>query len=307
MSESAVSLSDLIKGMRLEYANGNNVMQYAKNRINSDLNELEVIQIAYDLQAGSYIDFAKSDLDRSARWCKQAADILAPMVDNSTTLLEVGCGEATTLQGVLNHLKTSPERSLGFDVSWSRCSYANGWLARNRVVADIFAANLFEIPLEDSSIDIVYTSHSLEPNGGNELAALKELIRIAKRAVVLIEPIYELGEVSEQQRMTEHGYVKGLKRYAESLEVSVIEHRLLDFRMNPLNPSGLMILEKVPAKDEAIRDSFWRCPLTNTSLKRLHDCFYSEETGIAYPILGGVPVLIKERAIVASAYTRNSE
>ena len=60
MSKPAVSLSELIKGMRSEYANGNNVMQYAKNRINSDLNELEVIQIAYDLQAGSYIDFAKS-------------------------------------------------------------------------------------------------------------------------------------------------------------------------------------------------------------------------------------------------------
>lgn len=302
MSESAVNLSDLIKEMRSEYANGNNVMQYAKNLTNSEFNNLEVIQIAYDLQAGSYIDFAKSDVARSARWCEQAANILSPMVDSDSTILEVGCGEATTLQGVLNNLVKAPKHAFGFDISWSRCSYARSWLAENKVHADVFVADLFQIPLEDSSVDIVYTSHSLEPNGGNESAALKELIRIAKRAVVLIEPIYELADLKAQERMNEHGYVRNLKNYAETLNVTVAEHKLLDFRMNPLNPSGVIVLEKEKIKVERMPGLVWRCPLTHARLERFNDCFYSKEAGIAYPILGGIPVLIKGRAIVASAY-----
>ncbi|ODN65364.1 hypothetical protein A9E74_02832 [Methylophaga muralis] len=78
-------------------------------------------------------------------------------------------------------------------------------------------ADLFEIPLADSSVDIIYTSHSLEPNGGREEAALKELLRVARRAVILFEPIYELGNVEAQLRMDTHKYVKQLKNVAENL------------------------------------------------------------------------------------------
>jgi ubiquinone/menaquinone biosynthesis C-methylase UbiE len=34
--------------------------------------------------------------------------------------------------------------------------------------ADLVVADLFHIPFADNSVDVVYTSHSLEPNGGRE-------------------------------------------------------------------------------------------------------------------------------------------
>jgi ubiquinone/menaquinone biosynthesis C-methylase UbiE len=216
----------------------------------------------------------------------------------------VGCGEATTLSGVLKHLNILPEKVFGFDISWSRCAHGIEWLTENYVSANLFVSDLFEIPIEDSSIDIVYTSHSLEPNGGREEAAIRELLRVARDLVVLVEPLYELANSEAQSRMQKHGYVRNLKKTAELLGASVIDYRLLDYCGNSLNPSGLVIMAK--NKKNEIKDSktFWRCPVTHSKLTASNQGYYSQSTGIAYPVLGGIPLLRSCHAIVASSFER---
>jgi len=124
--------------------------------------------IAYDLQAGTYVAGARANPEGRVRWCGQLSEILDPYITEQSSILEVGCGEATTLAGVLKYLNNAPKHALGFDISWSRCAEGLGWLSENEVSAKIFVADLFDIPLEDASVDVVYTSHSLEPNGGRE-------------------------------------------------------------------------------------------------------------------------------------------
>lgn len=168
--------------------------------------------------------------------------------------------------------------------------------------ATLFVADLFEIPLEDNSVDVVYTSHSLEPNGGREEAAIKELMRIARKAVVLIEPIYELADEQGKKRMKDHGYVRGLKDTAEKLGAKVVDHRLLDYTGNPLNPSGVVLIEKNIADELASSGLRWRCPLTHTQLLADNAGYYSPETGVVFPVIGGIPLLQASNAIVASAF-----
>ena len=223
-------------------------------------------------------------------------------MNQNTSLLEIGCGEATTLAGVVNRLNPQPNKVFGFDISWSRCVHANKWLNEKKVNAEIFVSDLFEIPFQDSSIDIVYTSHSLEPNGGQELLALKELLRVARRKVVLIEPLFELASTAAQKRMEEHGYVKNLKGVAESLGFSVSHYGLLDFIENPLNPSGMLVIDKTDCVNESLDHSLWRCPMTHFPLEKVNECFYSAEGGILYPIVEGVPMLHQKNAIIGSAF-----
>jgi len=298
----ATELARLIVGMRAAYAKGENVMAYAREAAGALGNSPVATLIAYDLQAGSYVAGARAHPEGRERWCGQLAGILNSYVTQQSSLLEVGCGEATTLAGVLEHLKRKPRQAIGFDISWSRCTYGRTWLAEKSVPADLFVADLFEIPLEDSSVDVVYTSHSLEPNGGREAAAIGELMRIARRAVVLIEPVYELAGIEAQARMREHGYVRNLKQTAENLGAKVRDYRLLDYCGNPLNPSGLILIEKpVPACQET--DGIkWRCPLTHMPLLEGDTGFYSPATGIVYPVLGGIPLLRSSHAVVASAF-----
>ena len=51
----------------------------------------------------------------------------------------------------------------------------------------LFTADMKNIPLPDNSIDIVFFCHALEPNHGNEKQIIKELFRITRRYVILIE------------------------------------------------------------------------------------------------------------------------
>jgi len=116
-SPDTAELRTLILGMRKAYALGENVMEYARANSGSDVNTEVGILIAYDLQAGSYIAGARKYPERNARRCQQMADILGPLLAAEGSVMEVGCGEATTLAGVLQRLSQKISNALGFDIS----------------------------------------------------------------------------------------------------------------------------------------------------------------------------------------------
>lgn len=221
---------------------------------------------------------------------------------SADSILEVGAGESTTMSVVVQSLGSVVGSVYGFDVSWSRVAVGRQWLDDNGIRATTFVGDLFNIPMRSSSVDVVYSSHSLEPNGGRERDAIAECLRVAKFGVVLVEPLHELASPEAQARMQAHGYVRGLKAAAESLNVDVLEHNLLPFVSNPLNPSGVLVLKKrdvVPESDSRT-DDVWQCPLTGAPLAVTSDCYWSHELGIAYPVFREVPMLRAEHAIVAS-------
>jgi len=296
-------LGRLIIGMRNAYYNGENAMEYARRFIGQQINSSDASLIAYDLQAGSYIADTKKKPEQHAKWCWQLSEILKPYMRNNTSILEVGCGEATTLSGVLHNLNEFNLNAKGFDISWSRCAYGKNWLENTGINAELFVADLFNIPLDDSCIDVVYTSHSIEPNGGREHDAIQELLRITRRAVILVEPIYELANSAAQERMLKHGYIRNLKQTAEKLGANISDYRLLDYSGNPLNPSGLIIINKSESVAHTDTEKIhWRCPLTHTPLRLTQDVFYSQDAGIVYPILSGIPLLRDCHGVVASGF-----
>lgn len=291
-------LRQLILGMRAAYARGDNSMEYARQAASTVGNSSVATLIAYDIQAGTYVAGVRANPDANLRWCAQLAKILGSFLTEQSSLLEVGCGEATTLTDVIKHLNQPPKHVLGLDISWSRCAEGRGWLSEHNVPGKLFVADLFDIPLEDESVDVVYTSHSLEPNGGREEEAIRELMRVARHAVVMVEPIYELANSEAQSRMRTHGYVRGLKETAECLGAIVSDYRLLDYIPAPLNPSGLVLIEKNTTA--AGSEPAWRCPLTHTAMKDLGDVFAAVQAGLVYPVLRGIPMLRAEHGIVAS-------
>lgn len=291
-------IQDLQK-IKALYERGENIIDYIKNQENHLINSTEAITISYDLQAGSYTTGDRANPEIKQQYTEALANVINSL-GSFNSILEAGVGEATTLANLIPKLFNSP-RVLGFDLSWSRIKYAQTYcLDKGLEDPFLFVGDLFNMPLHDNAIDIVYTLHSMEPNGGREAEALAELYRVTNRYVVLLEPAYELASAEAQQRMERLGYVRGLSATAEALGMEIVEHRLFDYSVNPLNPTGLTVIKKSSSLNSP-KNSL-ACPVTKKPMQRQRDSYYCSESMLAYPIIDGIPCLTERNAVVATHY-----
>jgi ubiquinone/menaquinone biosynthesis C-methylase UbiE/uncharacterized protein YbaR (Trm112 family) len=285
------------------YQQGENIIQYLKRMNQEQHNSPETILISYDFQAGSYIDNFKKNKDFIERYCAAIADVIKKYISKFESIIEVGVGEATTLASVLKAMKNKPKYSYGFDISWSRIKYARSFIKSQAIDNNfLFVGDLFNIPIKDNSIDVVYTSHSMEPNGGREKEAITELYRIAKQYVILLEPCYELAGDEARNRMRTHGYITNLQQVILELKYNVLEFRLFDLYANPLNPTGLTVIKKNDHDDSKTENPL-ACPVTKTDLILDKGSYFSKESLLAYPVIDEIPCLLPGNAIVATHYT----
>ncbi|MBF0123427.1 MAG: methyltransferase domain-containing protein [Candidatus Omnitrophica bacterium] len=283
------------------YDRGKNISALMREQKGLSHNTEEIIEVSYDLHTGSYIyDMADERVSKyqeiyTAEISKKILSLCDPQ-----SILEAGVGEATTLSGVLKNLKKDV-KSFGFDLSWSRSAYAKHWLQTQGINnVTLCTGTLFHIPFADNSIDVVYTSHSIESNGGNEEPILKELFRVARKFLVLIEPCYEIADEEQRRRMDFHGYCKNLKGIAVSLGYDIWEHRPMPFNANPLNPAAMTIIKKKAGVSPS--SYYLACPKFKTPLEEMGNILFSPEALVAYPIVGGIPCLRMENGIFASKY-----
>ncbi len=281
------------------YMKNGNIIKYLKEVEGNKSNSIEDILISYDFQAGSYIDAYNRDPLLKNEYCMYLSNVINNL-GKFDSLLEAGVGEATTLGNLIGSLTNKPKRIYGFDLSWSRIKYANSFLDKVKIKnAELFVGDLFCTPLKDSSVDIVYTSHSIEPNGGKEKEALQELYRITNKYLVLLEPSYELANTEARKRMMSHGYITKLYSTVLELGYDVIEHRLFDVSLNPLNPTGILIIKKDENKQV---ERPMCCPITKTDIVKIKNAYFSEQSLVTYPIIDDIPCLLKQNAIVATKF-----
>jgi ubiquinone/menaquinone biosynthesis C-methylase UbiE len=201
------------------------------------------IEQSYDLQAGDYIAALADQTyaDQKTEIGKKLASIIARY--EPVNLLDAGTGEATTLVPLLLAMKVKPRRVLGFDISLPRLDIARKHMRDNGLTGMFIQSPLDAIPLGVESFDVVTTYHAIEPNRGREKEILTELLRVTRKALVMVEPSYELAHQSARARMDMFGYVKGLPAAITELGYEP-NCELWGLNVNPENPAALIVVEK---------------------------------------------------------------
>jgi len=294
-----MSAKNKLPHLKKLYEKGVNIIDYLKNEHSDNQVRSEDILLSYDLQAGTYTKFAKQNQSYITKYVDAASKIINQLGEFKT-FLEVGVGEATVCLPLSEAISQNKKvKTFGFDISWSRVRYAVNNIDSYSVDADFFCADLFSIPLPDSSIDIVFTSHALEPNGGREVEALRELSRVAKKYIVLLEPDYCRASKVAQSRMEKHNYVKDLAGAAKQLGLKIFIDEPFSISQNELNPTGLLVIEvdsKLDNKPEFI------CPISKVPLKKFENVYTNSSCGLLYPLIDNVPCLTIDAAIVGTRF-----
>lgn len=305
VGDGVINNMEVIKKIKQIYSSGGNIIRYLKNADHRMQNEIEDIMISYDFQAGSYTDVFRNHAEYGfIKKCQ--AEKLAGIIDGFScpieSLLEAGVGEATTLVPTWGYLKRKDiEWFGGNDISYSRIHVARQFAAAEGAeTANLFVADIFDMPIKDNGMDVVYTFHSMEPNGSFESELLDELYRIAKKYIILIEPDYNLADAAGKRRMDENGYVKDVAVIARNKGWKIIVDEPFGIDSNALNPAGVLVIEKKPEAESDRSASKFCCPVTHTALEVIGNAYFSMESLLAYPILNGIPCLRKENAILAT-------
>jgi hypothetical protein len=204
-----------IKDLRQAYARNENITKLLSGQ--EGLSREEVIEIAYDIQSGSYTELAMSNPEVLQLYAKEIHELSRKFIADQDVILDCGAGELTTLSALSQYL-SEHNRLLACDISLSRLHVGRRFAERamKRELAQnlkSFVADMGCIPLADNSVDVLFTSHALEPNHGREAKLLSELLRIARRHLILFEPSWENATELVRIRMDEHGYVRELPRH----------------------------------------------------------------------------------------------
>jgi uncharacterized protein YbaR (Trm112 family)/ubiquinone/menaquinone biosynthesis C-methylase UbiE len=292
-------------------ARGENITMHLREQLKVDRNTPEIIEIAYDLQAGTYVEWVNQHREFSERFTAEMASILNAQCRAGDALLDVGTGELTTLSCVANKLTADLSGLFALDISWSRLrsglAFADETLAPSLLPKlQAFTADMAEVPLLSKSMDVTISYHALEPNGGKEQALLTELFRVTRRKLILFEPSYERNTSEGRERMDRLGYIRNLDGHARELGGKVEDIIMLQHIDNPANPTFAYVITPPMSTEEprTKNASPFSDPGTNDALVKFDSCYFSPERGVAYPIIEGIPVLRVGAAVLTSALDR---
>lgn len=287
--------------LRRLYQEKRNIMEYLRSE--EGCNDAFAILASYDLQAGSYTEAIRDPELARANLAATAA--LARILDGMAPrrILHVGTGEAITLSHVVKQMRSQPAHSYGLDLSLSRL------LVGQRNIRDwevpeirLFLAEMSTLPIRDNAFDVVFSSHSLEPNGGKEAALLAEIYRVCGGHIVLREPSWELGNAATRAHIERHGYVRGLVDELRRLGAEILEHRLWETNENPNNQAALIVARKPGATVVDWPEHPYLSPVSGGPLESAPGAYFCPADGLVFPILAGIPCLLPEHGILSSRY-----
>ena len=278
-------------------------------RIRRKRRNTELVEHQYDMAAGSYIadnyyrqKMRYSVVDGGIKKISSIENMQKIRMEmrqhlrgyEFENILEVGVGELTTIEDIYSEF--GPDLACyGVDLSLNRLVHGlEEYRQRHTRTPTVAKANALNLPFPDNSFDLVITRHTLEQMPTIYQRALSEILRVARRHVILFEPSFSLGSVSQKLKMLNNDYVRGISKHLEQTSnVSLCKPFLMENSANPLNHTACYKIEKLHSDSHNGSESQipFVCPETLVPLEKRDTYYFSNAGQRAYPIVCEVPVL----------------
>ena len=101
--------------------------------------------------------------------------------------------------------------------------------------------------------------------------------------------------------MKKHGYVRDLAMHAQELGYNVVKDEPFNVSVNPLNPTGLTVIEK--SLTETSHEPCYQCPVSHSQLMNIENLYFSEASGLIYPVINNIPCLLAKSATLGTHFS----
>jgi hypothetical protein len=249
--------------------------------------DFEIISIIYDFQSGTYTENSNKNPAYINAFTSEIVETLCNFIEAEMTVLDCGTGEGTTIIPILK--KLGMRSGYGIDASISRVLWAQRNAAAAGINLNLAVSDFGQLPLNDNAVDVVVTVHALEPNHGREGELIKELGRVARRFMFLIEPDFEKASKRQKERMMKLGYVRGLDDAIKENNFRILDKVSIVNNSNELNVAQVTVVDTGKTKQEE-SNSTWVDPIHREELTPYMNGLRST-LGLWFPLVNSIPLL----------------
>lgn len=160
-------------------------------------------------------------------------------------ILEVGCGNCINLASLKKRYGSLLLLS-GLEISQQRIRVAKEHFGHRLSGIAFYIQSITDRieALSEGEFDIVFSMHCLEQITYQSTLAIKEMHRLAKSLVIMIEPVYELGNPTQRLYLINQDHNRTLLSAINELGLAPTRIEPLDIQSNPLNQSSIIVIEK---------------------------------------------------------------
>jgi len=249
--------------------------------------DFEVISIIYDFQSGTYTEYSNKNPTYLNAFTSEIVDTLCNFIEAEMTILDCGTGEGVTIIPILK--KLGMRSGYGIDASISRVLWAQRNAAAAGINLNLAVSDLGQLPMNDNAVDVVVTVHALEPNHGREGELIKELGRVARLFMFLVEPDFENASKRQKERMMKLGYVRGLDDAIKENNFRIVDKVSIVNNSNELNVAQVTVVDTSRTKQEKSK-STWVDPIHKEELTPYMNGLRST-LGLWFPLVNSIPLL----------------
>lgn len=156
-------------------------------------------------------------------------------------VLEVGCGNCINMALLNRHFGDRVELH-GIDLSPRRMEVSRQYWKESLQGVSLSEMSVLEIAHPDNAFDLVFSMHVLEQIPLRVGEAMDEMLRVASRRVVFVEPTYEFGNAAQRLKLILNDQLQYLLPEIERRQLDLIESWPLETLANPTSPSGVHVV-----------------------------------------------------------------